>query len=134
MARAPGAKLEHVGVAAGAVCPGAATFDSDLERSWGSLPAPLVAAYPHATDVEARLDLDLERDLRFGWDMWAWARFEAGTGQSSVYYDSVSTASAVPRRFSVCRLGREPLCRTLVCLRPSQPDTLALEHRRSEGG
>ena len=52
MARAPGAKLEHVGVAAGAVRPGAATFDSDLERSWGSLPAPLVAAYPHATDVE----------------------------------------------------------------------------------
>lgn len=88
MARAPGAKLEHVGVAAGAVRPGAATFDSDLEHSWGSLPAPLVAAYPHATDVEARLDLDLERDLRFGWDMWAWARLQAGTGQNRVYYYS----------------------------------------------
>ena len=53
----------------------AATFASDLERSVGQLPTVLVAAYPHATDEEARqAQLDLERDLRFGWDMWAWAR------------------------------------------------------------
>ena len=59
----------------------AATFDSDIARSFGPLPPPLVAAYPHATDVEARqARLDLERDLRFGWDMWAWARLQAGTG------------------------------------------------------
>jgi para-nitrobenzyl esterase len=67
----------------------AATFDSDLEHSWGQLPAPLVAAYPHATDEEARqARLGLERDLRFGWDMWAWARLQAGTGQSHVFYYS----------------------------------------------
>jgi para-nitrobenzyl esterase len=65
----------------------AATFDSDLEHSWGPLPALLVAAYPHATDEEARqARLDLERDLRFGWDMWAWARLQAGTGHNHVYY------------------------------------------------
>lgn len=52
----------------------AATFDRDLEHSVGQLPAPLIAAYPHGTDAEAReARLDLERDLRFGWDMWAWA-------------------------------------------------------------
>ena len=28
----------------------AATFDSDLEHSYGAPPPPLVAAYPHATD------------------------------------------------------------------------------------
>jgi len=67
----------------------AATFDSDLEHSFGPLPAPIVAVYPHATDAEARqARLDLERDLRFGWDMWAWARLQAGTGQSPVYYYS----------------------------------------------
>jgi para-nitrobenzyl esterase len=67
----------------------AATFDIDLEHSFGALPPPLVAAYPHATDQEAKqARLDLERDLRFGWDMWAWARLQAGTGQSSVYYYS----------------------------------------------
>ena len=67
----------------------AATFDSDIARSYGALPAPLLAAYPHATDTEAKqARLDLERDLRFGWDMWAWARLQAGTGKNSVYYYS----------------------------------------------
>jgi para-nitrobenzyl esterase len=67
----------------------AATFDSDLEHSVGQLPPALVAAYPHATDEEARqAQLGLERDLRFGWDMWAWARLQAGTGKSPVFYYS----------------------------------------------
>ena len=67
----------------------AATFDSDIEHSFGQLPPPLLAAYPHATDEEARqARLGFERDLRFGWDMWAWARLQAGTGKSPVYYYS----------------------------------------------
>jgi para-nitrobenzyl esterase len=67
----------------------AATFDSDLEHSVGQLPPALVAAYPHATDEEARqAQLGLERDLRFGWDMWVWARLQAGTGQRPVFYYS----------------------------------------------
>ena len=67
----------------------AATFDSDMEHSVGQLPPALIAAYPHATDEEARqARLGLERDLRFGWDMWAWARLQAGTGQSPVFYYS----------------------------------------------
>jgi para-nitrobenzyl esterase len=67
----------------------AATFTSDLEHSFGALPPQLVSAYPHTTDEEAKqARLDLERDLRFGWDMWAWARLQAGTGQSNVYYYS----------------------------------------------
>jgi para-nitrobenzyl esterase len=67
----------------------AATFDRDLERSVGQLPPALLAAYPHATDEEARqAQLALERDLRFGWDMWAWARLQAGTGKSPVFYYS----------------------------------------------
>ncbi len=67
----------------------AATFDHDLEQSVGQLPPTLVTAYPHATDEEARqAQLSLERDLRFGWDMWAWARLQAGTGKSPVFYYS----------------------------------------------
>jgi para-nitrobenzyl esterase len=67
----------------------AATFSADLERSVGQLPAALIAAYPHSSDEEARqAQLGLERDLRFGWDMWAWARLQAGTGQRSVFYYS----------------------------------------------
>jgi para-nitrobenzyl esterase len=67
----------------------AATFDNDLKRSVGELPPALIAAYPHVTDAEAReARLGLERDLRFGWDMWAWARLQAGTGRNPVYYYS----------------------------------------------
>ena len=67
----------------------AAGFAGDVERAFGPLPPSLFAAYPHGTDVEARqARLDLERDLRFAWDMWAWARLQARTGKSRVYYYS----------------------------------------------
>jgi len=67
----------------------AATFDADVAQSFGQLPPALLAAYPHATDKEAQeARLGLERDLRFAWDMWAWARLQAGTGKSPVYYYS----------------------------------------------
>jgi len=67
----------------------AATFDADVTHSFGTLPPAILAAYPHTTDEAARqARLDLERDLRFGWDMWAWARLQAATGQGAVYYYS----------------------------------------------
>jgi para-nitrobenzyl esterase len=65
----------------------AATFEADLQKSLGALPAAMIAAYPHTTDSQAQTArLDLERDLRFGWDMWAWARLQTATGHSAVYY------------------------------------------------
>jgi para-nitrobenzyl esterase len=67
----------------------AVTFAADIERSFGQLPPAIVAAYPHATDAAAqKARLDLERDLRFGWDMWTWAKLQAATGRSPVYYYS----------------------------------------------
>ena len=75
----------------------AATFDSDIAQCFGALPAPLLAAYPHATDEDAReARLDLERDLRFGWDMWAWARLQAATGKQPVYYYSFKQQPPFP--------------------------------------
>jgi para-nitrobenzyl esterase len=75
----------------------AASFEKDLEQSFGALPPPLVSAYPHATDEEAKqARLGLERDLRFGWDMWAWARLHAGTGHSSVFYYSFTQQPPFP--------------------------------------
>jgi para-nitrobenzyl esterase len=65
----------------------AASFDADITRRWGALPPQLLSPYPHKTDAEAiRARLDFERDLRFGWDVWAWARLEAITGRNSVFY------------------------------------------------
>ena len=65
----------------------ATTFAADLERSFGPLPPALATAYAYGTDEEAReARLGLERDLRFGWDMWAWARLHAGSSKNHVYY------------------------------------------------
>ena len=75
----------------------AGTFVTDIEQSFGALPPALMAAYPHATDEEARTArLDFERDLRFGWDMWAWARLQATTGHSPVYYYSFQQRPPFP--------------------------------------
>lgn len=65
----------------------AATYRSDIERDFGPLPPPLIDAYPHETDAQARqARLDFERDLRFGWDMWTWARLQAQAGAPVYYY------------------------------------------------
>jgi para-nitrobenzyl esterase len=65
----------------------AATFAADIERSFGALPPPLIAAYPHANDAQAQqARLDLERDLRFGWDMWTWARLQSVKGRAYFYH------------------------------------------------
>jgi para-nitrobenzyl esterase len=65
----------------------AETFLIDIVRRWGQLPAPLLQAYPFTGDEEAgRARLAFERDLRFGWDMWTWARLHAQTSNTAVYY------------------------------------------------
>jgi len=65
----------------------AATYLDDIRKRWGPLPEALPAAYPHATDKQARAArAHFERDLRFGWDIWAWARLQALTGRSKVFY------------------------------------------------
>ena len=67
----------------------AATFDTELASSVGALPPALAAAYPHATDEEAKQAIvSLETDLRFGWDMWTWAKLQSSTGKNPVYYYS----------------------------------------------
>jgi para-nitrobenzyl esterase len=75
----------------------ASTFDADIENTFGKLPPAILTAYPHTDDAAARqARLDLERDLRFGWDMWAWARLQAATGKSSVYYYSFTQRPPFP--------------------------------------
>lgn len=75
----------------------AAAFESDINKSFGALPPPLITAYPHRTDTEAQqARLDFERDLRFGWDMWAWARLQADTGHRPVFYYSFAHKPPFP--------------------------------------
>ncbi|HEY1426494.1 MAG TPA: carboxylesterase family protein [Caulobacteraceae bacterium] len=66
----------------------AATFISGAPAWW---PPPLrspaiLSAFPHATDDEARRSrVELETALRYGWDVWAWARLQAARGRGDVY-------------------------------------------------
>ncbi|THD59770.1 carboxylesterase family protein [Phenylobacterium sp.] len=65
----------------------AATFAADITSAFGPLPPPLIEAYPHADDAQARqARVDFERDLRFAWDNWAWARLAAKAGQPAYAY------------------------------------------------
>jgi para-nitrobenzyl esterase len=65
----------------------AATFADDLRKAFGPLPPAIAAAYPFASDDEARTArANLERDLRFGWDMWAWARLDSRKSRAFLYY------------------------------------------------
>ena len=74
-----------------------ATFKSDLDHSWGSLPPSIVGAYPFTTDAGAKAArLDFERDLRFGWDMWAWARLQAGVARQPVFLYRFAQAPPFP--------------------------------------
>lgn len=76
----------------------AASFAEDIARSFGPLPAALIEAYPHATDADAvSARLAFERDLRFGWDMWAWARLHAAHSRTPVYYYHFDRAPPFPR-------------------------------------
>ncbi len=64
----------------------AASFAAGIGKRWGQLPPPLIAAYPFETDEEARqARIAFETDLRFGWDMWAWARLQRATGRAPVF-------------------------------------------------
>ncbi len=75
----------------------AESFNSDIQRAWGSLPPPLLAAYPFTADAEARqARLMFDRDLRFGWDMWAWARLHARMSSHSVFYYRFSQRPPFP--------------------------------------
>jgi para-nitrobenzyl esterase len=88
----------------------AANYAEGIAKRWGALPPPLLDAYPHATDAEAKMArLGFERDLRFGWDDWAWARLQAKTdvpvfayhfAQSPPFPDSSVYAQWGPSHFA----------------------------------
>lgn len=62
-------------------------FKTELANSLGSLPPQLISAYGYHNDDEAKqARLDLERDLRFGWDMWQWTRLHSKIAPTYAYY------------------------------------------------
>jgi para-nitrobenzyl esterase len=75
----------------------AANFQAGVTKAWGPLPRQLTDAYPHATDGEARAArLGFERELRFAWDDWTWARLQAASPGAPVYYYHFAHAPPFP--------------------------------------
>ena len=66
----------------------ASSFRSDLSNTiLANIPSSVLAHYPANSDEEAYASrAALERDVRFGWDAWTWARLQSTTGKSPVYY------------------------------------------------
>ena len=76
----------------------AASYDEDIRKAWGPLPPALYDGYPHTTDAEAGdARVHFERDLRFGWDIWAWARLQATTGRGKVFYYRFDQSPPFPK-------------------------------------
>ncbi|MBP6012066.1 MAG: carboxylesterase family protein [Alphaproteobacteria bacterium] len=64
-----------------------ANFNDVLSRDFPGWLVWLSGATPGATDGEARASAAaLEGDMRFRWDMWAWARLAAKAGRRNVYF------------------------------------------------
>jgi para-nitrobenzyl esterase len=65
----------------------ASNFRSGLAHSaFSRIPDSVLAHYPFGTDKEAvQSRAALERDVRFGWDTWTWARLQSTTGNAPVY-------------------------------------------------
>ena len=76
----------------------AVTFDAEIAKAWGALPPQLLAPYPHTTDAEAvSARLGFERELRFGWDDWAWARLQAHDGRHPAFYYQFAQSPPFPK-------------------------------------
>jgi len=93
-------------------------FVKQVNSSYGSDAANILAVYPHADDDEASLSSkQLSRDNMFGWNTWTWARMQTqnGKGRAFVYYfdhhaptspDGAGHGSDVPYAFQTLA-GRE---------------------------
>jgi para-nitrobenzyl esterase len=78
------------------------TFGADVAKAFhsdvlGDLATAYLSTYPASNDEQAReVRAKLERDLRFGWDVWTWARMQASHGKGKVFYYHFSHTPPFP--------------------------------------
>ena len=89
-----------------------ATFAEDLSKAFYDSPVvrdlaqDYLKSYPAVTDQEGReRRAGFERDLRFGWDMWTWARMQTKTGQAKVFSYYFAHLPPYPRGSSFADWG-----------------------------
>ncbi|MGD2034878.1 MAG: carboxylesterase/lipase family protein [Bacteroidales bacterium] len=57
-----------------------------VKLRYGKFAGELIKAYPVEENSISKTARDLARDAAFGWHTWIWARLQAKTGKSNVYY------------------------------------------------
>lgn len=63
-------------------------YSNSVKTRYGRFADDLLAAYPYPASATAtpKTARDLSRDAAFGWHTWSWARLQAKTGKSKVFY------------------------------------------------
>lgn len=61
-------------------------FIASVRERYGKFADDLLKAYPAGTNSIPKTARDLARDAAFGWHTWSWARLQAKTGRSKVFY------------------------------------------------
>jgi para-nitrobenzyl esterase len=61
-------------------------FVANARQRFGPFAERLLAAYPPGENTVPKTARDLLRDAAFGWQTWAWARLQARTGDSKVFF------------------------------------------------
>lgn len=61
-------------------------YITGVKTRYGKFADELIKAYPVGTNVVPKTARDLARDAAFGWHTWTWARLQAKTGKSKVFY------------------------------------------------
>jgi len=61
-------------------------YINGVKARYGKFADDLIKAYPAGTTTVPKTARDLARDAAFGWQTWAWARLQAKTGKSKVFY------------------------------------------------
>ena len=61
-------------------------YNKGVQTRYGKFADDLIKAYPAGTTTVPKTARDLARDAAFGWQTWAWARLQAKTGKSKVFY------------------------------------------------
>jgi para-nitrobenzyl esterase len=61
-------------------------YIASVKARYGPFADQLLQAYPPGSGTVAKTARDLTRDAAFGWHTWVWARLEAKTGKSKVFY------------------------------------------------
>jgi para-nitrobenzyl esterase len=61
-------------------------YIAGAKRRYGQFAEDLIKAYPVGTNTVPKTARDLARDAAFGWHTWVWARLQAQTSKSKVFY------------------------------------------------